>query len=972
MPKTAEIAFNSEFAKSLRSKHPRWHDRIGVEQTNVFSESAALQPDLIVLHPGGLPVSIETEFTPAHTVEQDARQRLGKTLRQTGDSIEQAIAVRIPSALASTRQSKLEDEIQRMELEFCILSGDPEDPDRWPKTGWLQGTADDLAAFIELAALSENRISQGMQILEDGIDQAAGKLREACTDAPDTLRSIAQELHQKDGPQTSRMAMAILANALTFHSAVAGAHDIRTLDQLRDQRGRLSKRKLLESWRHVLTNINYWPIFKIASDILLPIRNGTAQEILGRLSVVAAELVSLGATSQHDLCGRMFQRLISDRKFLATFYTLPSSATLLAELAVARLNTDWSNRDALTALRIADLACGTGALLNATYQAILSRHRRKGGDDRKVHPEMIEHTLVGTDIMPAATHLTVSVLSSTHPTVTFGNTSIVTLPYGEQPRGSGRPIAIGALDLIEDQQSPSLFGTGRKRLRGLGDSDDEQVHLLHDEFDLVIMNPPFTRSTGHEAEKIGIPAPAFAGFSTSDEEMRLMSRRLRQIRKPSMVGNGNAGLGSNFIDLAHVKLKSPGGVLALVLPATFLRGAAWSAARRLLREHYEDVTLVSITATGTNDRAFSADTGMAEVLVIATKKGEEAKTGDSVHFVNLRRRPESILEAATVARAVQRVAIKDTPEPISIGTEERVGRSIHGLLANTGSAGLREAAVGEFAKGLQQGKLRLPRQAAPIPVPLTKLGNLGNRGLYHMDISGKERNRSGIPRGPFDIAKLQPGDVPTWPVLWSHDALREKRLVVMPDSAGEVRPECADLAVEAWRKTASRLHFNRDFRINSQPLAACLTPDLSIGGRAWPNFLCTDPRWEIPILLCANTTLGLISFWWIGTRQQEGRAALTISKLPALPVLDPRSLTTAQLDHADEIFEQFRNDDMLPANEAWRDKSRQALDRAILNDLLGLPEEASKSLELLRRQWCAEPSVHGGKNTAPDSQKAKA
>ena len=56
---------------------------------------------------------------------------------------------------------------------------------------------------------------------------------------------------------------------------------------------------------------------------------------------------------------------------------------------------------------------------------------------------------------------------------------------------------------------------------------------------------------------------------------------------------------------------------------------------------------------------------------------------------------------------------------------------------------------------------------------------------------------------------------------------------------------------------------------------------------------------------------------------------------------------------------------MLPANEAWRDEARQALDRAVLIDLLELPEEVLKPLALLRRQWCAEPSVHGGKGTAP-------
>ena len=39
----------------------------------------------------------------------------------------------------------------------------------------------------------------------------------------------------------------------------------------------------------------------------------------------------------HDLTGRIFQTLIADRKYLATFYTLPASAALLARLAVAKM-----------------------------------------------------------------------------------------------------------------------------------------------------------------------------------------------------------------------------------------------------------------------------------------------------------------------------------------------------------------------------------------------------------------------------------------------------------------------------------------------------------------------------------------------------------------------------------------------------------------------------------------------------------
>ena len=235
----------------------------------------------------------------------------------------------------------------------------------------------------------------------------------------------------------------------------------------------------------------------------------------------------------------------------------------------------------------------------------------------------------------------------------------------------------------------------------------------------------------------------------------------------------------------------------------------------------------------------------------------------------------------------------------------------------------------------------------------------------HRDINGTELNPQNLPRGPFDIVTLRHDEVPTYPALWSHTAARETRMIVLPDKAGQIRPGCENRAEETWQRTASRLHFSLDFRINSQPLAACLTPDLSIGGRAWPNFLCAERPWEIPLVLWANTTLGLICFWWIGARQQQGRAILTISKLPALTVLDPRSLNPDQLRLAGDIFDELRDQTLLPSNEAWRDDARQTLDRAVLTDLLGLPEDVLEPLALLRRQWCAEPSVHGGKATRP-------
>ena len=971
MPRTNEIAFNVALSNVLRTKHPRWRDRTGAEQQGVVRE-VAQRPDIVIRPPGGIPVVLETEFEPARSVEEDARKRLGKFLQYQGAQIEQTIAVQIPKDLSEVPQQDLERAIKAAEFRYCTHALQAADMAmRWPATGWLVGTIDDLASCIENVSLSERLLAEGTQILEQSIGDASGELRE--TAGPYALEKMAQFLHQEDGEQTSRMAMAIVANALVFHTAIVEAHNIATIDELRiPGRNDVSKSRLLACWQHILDNINYYPIFRIASDLLLPIPDGTANAVLNRLAQAASDLAGLGATTLHDLSGRMFQRLIADRKFLATFYTLPTSAALLGELAVARLETDWSDPDALTGLQVADLACGTGALLSAAYRALSARHRRTGGDDQTLHRQMMERALVAADIMPAATHLTASILSSAHPGTTFGHTRVHTLPYGQQSQEKRHTMALGALDLIEDDATPSLFGTGATVAQGTGadvEAEGSQDMILPRETaDLVIMNPPFTRPTNHENIEGSVPVPSFAGLGTSEDEQRQMSTRLKGIcaklkKSGDLAGHGNAGLASNFIDLAHVKLKS-GGVLALVLPAACISGGSWANARRLLEREYKDLTVLTIAAHGNTDRAFSADTGMAEALIVATKRyagRDEGQHGETL-FVNLRHRPRSLAEAFEMARAVRRLSPQARRGRLCVGASETIGTYIQASLSQSGCALLRETALADTALRLAEGTLRLP-QGYSVPLSTTCLDSLGKRGLYHLDIAGKASN--GTPRGPFDIIPIQ--GVPEYPVLWEHEAERERRLVVPPDSEGEVRPGCAERAVAVWNRTASRLHFTLDFQINSQSLTACLTPAKAIGGRAWPNFLPAQDEWSLPLVLWSNTTLGLLAFWWIGTRQQQGRACLTITQLPRLTVLDPCALSPTQLAHAEAIFEQFKDATFLPANEAYRDDARQALDRAVLINLLHLPEAALEPLALLRAQWCAEPSVHGGKKTRIDA-----
>ena len=148
-------------------------------------------------------------------------------------------------------------------------------------------------------------------------------------------------------------------------------------------------------------------------------------------------------------------------------------------------------------------------------------------------------------------------------------------------------------------------------------------------------------------------------------------------------------------------------------------------------------------------------------------------------------------------------------------------------------------------------------------------------------------------------------------MLWSHRAARERRLTVEPDREGRVRSDRDQKALDVWN-TTTRLHFNRDFRLNSQSLAACLTPERSIGGRAWPNFRLTDTAGEEAVALWANTTLGLLSFWWTGGRQQLGRSVMPITHLPALLTLDVRQLSQDQIHRSQQLFADFLDTNFYP------------------------------------------------------------
>lgn len=214
-------------------------------------------------------------------------------------------------------------------------------------------------------------------------------------------------------------------------------------------------------------------------------------------------------------------------------------------------------------------------------------------------------------------------------------------------------------------------------------------------------------------------------------------------------GRGNAGIASNSVELAHVKVK-PGGTVALVLPASCISGQSWGNLRGLLKRAYRNLSVVSVATDGSSDRAFSADTGMAEVLLLTTRCSEGQEGGSETLFANLHSRPASLAEATETARQIGVLSEDVRAGKLLVVDSDVVGSFGRAPLDECGCAGLREERLARSMMTFRQGILRLPRRRETA-VPVTTLEHLGKRGRLHRDISGSEKSpTSGLPRGPFE------------------------------------------------------------------------------------------------------------------------------------------------------------------------------------------------------------------------------
>ena len=991
----SENTITSVFVNVLRNMRDAW--TVNEQITRPFL-NATKKPDVIVTEAGRNPIVIEVKIdgdTPNLTGEMQAEAHFGMLLDPgifrglTYNVVENVLRVRMPARFRTMPQDKIELEMRSAEDIAYILLNKPEpesepdpnpvlfitepepgteiEPESFPQSGWLSGSVADIATAIRVRAAPISKIDAAADLLEKRIETAAQQLEAAIQERPSIGAEIEAILFQKAGEQTSRMAMLIITNAFVFQSVLAGKPEMESVMSLKrmlsDNAKRLQYEQVIAGW-DIILKVNYRPIFHVAKRLIEAIATDDelVDRVLATLCDTAKELVDQRLTQIHELAGTVFQRLIVDRKYVKANYTRLESVALLSALLLPKTQENVSE------LKVADFACGTGSLLNGVYQRILELHEHAGGKGNRIHTQMIEKNLVGCDVMPNASHLTASLLTSTYPDLKIGATRIHTMPYGRQRDGV---YALGALDLFDVPEKTLPLPMMGVEIQQVGGADDTTVitehEFRHNEFDIVVLNPPFTRPDSDASS--GTPKAVFKGSGRDKAEEQAMRRARGE--KEWQVGNGNAGLASDFVDLADRMLKENGNSkMGVILPTTCLAGSDWRKVRNMWATKYHNVVVITIADAKGENCAFSADTSMTECMVVATKGKKTNSTGRGT-FVSLNHRPPSVLEALEVANSVHRFGnirrLEDEPsggEPLKAGSDF-LGHALNCPLqldAAWDAVRIKEMALIQSAYRLAKGEMWLPTQANPLEIPICLVRDIAEVSASHRDIFEKGA------RGAFDIEKGYT-DTDLYPGLWHLNAPAQRAMMVEPDCHLIPRPNQYEKAQKILERSGC-LHFNVDIGFSANSLGVLFTEKSALGISSLPNVVFEKLIYDYVWTLWGNSTLGLLLHWAHSGKQQPGRGRGSRTALLELPTLDVRCLSDEALANAESVFHALKHQRMLPFNEAAHDPVRHELDRLLLTEVLNITsEDAHNAIHCLRELLCAEPSIHGGKKSRCNLEK---
>jgi len=693
------------------------------------------RPDIRCYYKGFI-IGIEASYSKADA-EKDARSRIEQGL------VDIALALWLKRDYPDVREDELETLIRKSKFDIKLfvpieiegltsyLEGEVKRKAE-PVTGWftdvdlptLKSILEESISFIikekDIQALIDNLKQKIVDFTNSliGID-SKGEIRKNIHDVLYKLYGFSIAETRDPEIVFGHAALSILLSVAFYEHIRSNHPKLNPIMDYVDKYGYIEG--IIKAFEELL-KIDYRVAVETTVKILKKLPPGISYRVKDLINL-GIRIAQNRGLLKRDFAGRVYHEItgnIAIRKGFATYYTEIPAAYLLATLAtevllgldeknnILELSKDEAQNiiEKIRNSKIADFACGSGTLLTAShhlYNRILTAlkyyHDLEDVDIDEIDKMSIENNIYGIDALKYASQITAINLALIGPS-TITKENVYTIYLGYIPE-KNQPW-LGSLELLNNGGrvggllawiEGSLEGVAEKvSLEGV-----EGSFSIPNKFQMIIMNPPFTRATGRTKtfEEAGVGRGLF-GFIVDERAREKLLDAYRKVRDrvrdelmkiasksaptfPNVIKElilnktkelqqylniGQAGEGLLFLHLAY-KYIDDGGVIAFVLPRGVLAGVSWFLARILLASKFH-VKYVVVSSDPERGYNFSEGTALSETLIVAKRANEHAEDEETV-FVNLLCKPSTALEAIMLGEEIKRRALLNDIDLIEVG-----------------------------------------------------------------------------------------------------------------------------------------------------------------------------------------------------------------------------------------------------------------------------------------------------------------
>jgi hypothetical protein len=479
----------------------------------------------------------------------------------------------------------------------------------------------------------------------------------------------------------------------------------------------------------------------------------------------------------------------------------------------------------------------------------------------------------------------------------------------------------------------------------------EGVFSIPAQFNMIIMNPPFTRPT-YRGRRTPEERRAFFGFISDEKTRKILKDRyeeviskitdeLRRISQElinpefkdipneiiEIIGRrmdeklrqylniGLAGEALPFLYLAY-KYLDEDCVIAFVLPRAVLAGISWFLARVLLalKFHLKYVIVSSDSEKGYN---FSEGASISEVLLVA-KKTSKHEPSEETTFVILTKKPSTALEGVLTAGSILEAKRERRIQYVGEGVEFIIRTVNRKTLLKHIDNWNRFVAIPEYLLSDYIFKLLdenlISKDDYGIKLPLVKLGNILKTIYIKRKVGGKivkEGIKSiGIDAHQFYELYVKAISSP-YPALIGTEEEFRKTMKIKPNAYVIPKNEkVKEKAIDAFLVYAGRILVpGVNIRWNTSHVIALYSEQEMLSNTHYAIKLNVGQPMELyaekALVLWFNTTWGLLTIL-VNREETEGAwAQLKMGQWILMPVLDVTSLRHEILTKLAEIFDKY-------------------------------------------------------------------